>query len=86
MTLLVDLAVRGSVVLLFGLAVAACQHRRSAAVRHAILAMAIAASIAVVPLGRLLPSWEVEIPRPAADAQICSAIGAAAASSRRFPR
>ena len=69
---------RGSIVLLFGLAAAACQHRRSAAVRHAILAMAIAASIAVVPLGQLLPSWEVEIPRPAADAQIAAPAGAAA--------
>ena len=99
MTLLVDLAVRGSVVLLFGLAVAASQHRRSAAVRHAVLAMAIAASIAVVPLGRLLPSWEIEILPPAADARVSAPSDAAAtvvspisvvgaafpAASRRWP-
>jgi TonB family protein len=61
MNMLADLAVRSSIVLLGGLALHACLHRRSGALRHLVLAIAIFASPAVVPLRLALPAWTVRV-------------------------
>ena len=62
MTLLIDLAVRSSVVLAAGLLLDAVLRNRAAALRHCVLAGAIAAAAVVVPLSLALPSWEVPLP------------------------
>jgi hypothetical protein len=62
MTLLIDASIRCSVLLLVGLAFAAFPGRRSAAVRHAVLAGAILASGVVVPLAYLIPTFEMDWP------------------------
>ena len=62
MTLLVDLAVRSSVIALVGLVASACLRRQSAAVRHALLACTLGATLVVVPLSRVLPVWELPLP------------------------
>jgi TonB family protein len=64
MRLLGDLAIRSSIILLTGLALNALLGSRSAALRHWVLAAAIFASAAVVPLTVTLPAWEVSIPSP----------------------
>jgi TonB family protein len=61
MTLLLDLTIRSSVVLLAGLAVSALLRGRSAALRHCVLAAAIVAAAAVAPLGRVLPAWDLQV-------------------------
>ena len=61
-SLLIDLAVRSSIVLLAGLAGASLLARRSAALRHSVLASAILAAAAVAPLSLALPVWEVTVP------------------------
>jgi TonB family protein len=70
MTLLLAFAIRSSIVLLIGLAASALLRTRSAAVRHCVLAGAIVAAAAVVPLSLAIPAWELDVPRrfPAADA------------------
>ena len=60
MRLLLDAALRSSIPLLVGLAAAAALRRRSAALRHRVLALAIAAAAAVAPLSLALPSWTVD--------------------------
>ena len=60
----IDIAVRASVVVLAALAVSAALRRRSAALRHSILAAGIVASALVAPLGRALPAWDVPSPQP----------------------
>ncbi|MGH9386314.1 MAG: M56 family metallopeptidase, partial [Vicinamibacterales bacterium] len=60
----VDIALRASVVVLAALAVSAALRRRSAALRHSILAAGIVASALVAPLGRALPAWDVPFPSP----------------------
>ena len=62
MTTIVDLAVRSSLVLLAGLAVTALLARRSAALRHWVLAAAILAAAAVPALSLALPGWEAAVP------------------------
>jgi TonB family protein len=59
MSPLADLAIRSSVILLIGLGAACLLRHRSAALRHAVLASAIAAAAAVGPLGVLLPGWHL---------------------------
>jgi TonB family protein len=60
MTLLIDAAVRCSVLLFVGLTFAALPGRRSAAVRHAVLAGAMLASGVVVPLAYVIPTFELD--------------------------
>ena len=62
MTTLADLLVRSSIVLAAGLVLAACLRRSSAAVRHAVLAAAVFAAGAVVPLSLFVPAWEIHLP------------------------
>ena len=62
MTLLIDLALRSSVILTIGLMANAALTRRSAALRHLVLAATIFATAAVVPLSLSLPELTVPIP------------------------
>ena len=62
MTLLIDLAIRSSVMLAAGLLLATLLRTRAAALRHCVLAGAVAAAAAVVPLSLALPSWKVSLP------------------------
>lgn len=64
MRLLGDLAIRSSLILLAGLVLNALLAGRSAALRHWVLAAAIFAAAAVVPLSMAVPAWEVSIPAP----------------------
>lgn len=57
-----DIVLRSSAVLLTGLICHALLGRRSAALRHFVIASTIFASIAVVPLTFTLPSWDVRWP------------------------
>ena len=59
MMLLVDLAIRSSIVLLLGLGLRALLRRRSAALRHRVLATALFASASVAPLTLVLPAWSM---------------------------
>src|SRR6185312_9355006 len=61
MMVLVDLALRSSVLLAIGLLVHAALARRSAALRHFALAATIFAAAAVVPLSVWVPEWTVPI-------------------------
>jgi TonB family protein len=62
MTLLIDLALRSSVILAAGLLLEAALRNRAAALRHCVLAGAIAAAATVVPLSLAMPSWEISLP------------------------
>ena len=61
MMVLIDLALRSSVLLAIGLLVHAALARRSAALRHFALAATIFAAAAVVPLSVWVPEWTVPI-------------------------
>jgi beta-lactamase regulating signal transducer with metallopeptidase domain len=56
-----DIALRASLVVLAALVAASALRRRSAALRHWILAAGILAGAVVAPLGRALPSWDVAL-------------------------
>ena len=58
MTALFDAVIRSSLLLAIGLGLAAALGHRPAAWRHLVLATAIFAAVAVVPLSRTLPRWE----------------------------
>ncbi len=91
MTLITAIAVRSSLLLLTGLMVRALLRRRSAALRHWVLATAIVAAVAVVPLSVVLPAWRLPLPRTSgATARVSTTIGsagtvAAAAEPTRKP-
>jgi TonB family protein len=65
MSLLASLAIRSSVIVLLGLAANLLLRRRSAAVRHAVLAAAMFAAALVVPLSLVLPAWDLPTSRTA---------------------
>ncbi len=62
MTLLIDATLRSSIVLLAGLAIRASLTKRSAAVRHLVLAIGLGAAAAVGPLSAASPSWTISMP------------------------
>jgi TonB family protein len=64
MTLLLPLVIRPSIILLAGLVLARLLAKRSAAVRHFVLAATIAAAAAVMPLSLAVPAWEITLPAP----------------------
>jgi|KBSMisStaDraftv2_1062788.scaffolds.fasta_scaffold25553_3 TonB family protein len=64
MTILL-LTLRTSVVLAAALTACLACRKRSAALRHAVLAAGVAAALMVAPLSTVLPSWQV-LPQPAA--------------------
>ena len=57
-----DIVLRSSAILAVGLSSNVLLTRRSAALRHFVLASAILLSAAVVPLSLALPSWDVRLP------------------------
>lgn len=62
MTLLFDLAIRSSLLVLIGVALCAIFRRQSAAFRHALLAMTLVAAAALLPLTAIVPEWYVPLP------------------------
>jgi TonB family protein len=68
MTLLLGLAIRSSIVLVAGLVVSACLAKRSAALRHRVLAAALIAAGVVMPVSLVLPEWTVTVPATVVDA------------------
>ena len=62
MTLLADLAIRSAIVVFVGLIACAALRHRSAALRHTLLAAALFAGAAIVPLAAVLPGWNVPLP------------------------
>ena len=69
MTWLVDTSIRMSLVLAIGLIATLVLRRRSAAVRHWILATAIVCAAAVPIVGAIAPGWRLPSARPAAAAR-----------------
>lgn len=66
MTLLAEITLRSTIPLLLGLAACRLLRRRSAAVRHAVLALSLFGAVLVLPLAAAGPSWM--LPLPAAEA------------------
>ncbi len=62
MNILEDLTLRSSILMLLGLTAHRLLRRRSAALRHAVLAGAILASAVVVPLSLAVPAWAPAVP------------------------
>ena len=89
MAMLIEAALRSSVILAGALAVSAGLGRRSAARRHATLAAGILASALVVPLTMVVPGWDVPrlaiVAAPAASAPAVSADAIAASVSPDAP-
>ena len=67
MTLLVDLAIRSSILLAAGIFISTCLTKRSAALRHRVLATSLVAGALVIPLSFVLPAWTVSLPGPAVE-------------------
>ncbi len=62
MSFLLDVTIRSSAMLAAALFVLPLLRRRSAALRHSVLAGAMAASAVVLPLSWVLPVWTVQVP------------------------
>jgi TonB family protein len=62
MTMLADVAIRTSIVLAAGLIARAAVRRRSASLRHRVLAMTMLATATIAPVSWLLPAWAVPVP------------------------
>jgi TonB family protein len=67
MTVLAETALRASVVLALALVAMPLLGRRSAALRHCLLAGAIGAAALVAPLSAMVPAWHVRVPAAVAD-------------------
>jgi len=79
-----DLGLRATVVVLVALAAAQLLRRRSAALRHWVLAAGILSALAVAPLGIALPAWDLPLQSDPA-VLVNSAIGAGASSPAVAP-
>ncbi len=66
MTVMLDIMLRSSAILGAGLLALPLLRRRSAALRHSVLAGAVAASGIVLPLSWALPAWTVQVPEAVA--------------------
>ena len=64
MTVLIELAIRSSLILAAGLVLNTRLSRRSAALRHRVLVVSIVAAALVAPLSLTLPAWTVSVPAP----------------------
>ena len=62
MTLVIGLAIRSAVILALGLLLSACLTKRSAALRHRVMAASLLAAVAVTPLSLVLPEWTLTVP------------------------
>lgn len=60
-----EIGLRASVVVLVALAASAALRRRSAALRHWVLAAGMLSAAAVAPLGIALPAWDLPVSAPA---------------------
>jgi TonB family protein len=85
MTVLLELTVKASLILACGMLAALALHRRSAAVRHWILAASLFCAATAPVIGRLTPSWTLPafsapaaVPRPDVDASFGVVAGAGA--------
>src|ERR1700750_10347 len=79
-----DVLLRSSAILVAGLPLDLALGRRSAAVRHFVLAIAIGASVAVIPLSLTLPSWDIPSPyRGGASVRVTSTTTVTTSSPRR---
>jgi TonB family protein len=78
---LADLAIRSTVILAIGLAASALLRGRSAALRHFVLAAAVFAAGAAIPLTLILPAWELPWPAPAASPRPPLAVSASRQSA-----
>jgi TonB family protein len=81
MSLLLDVATRSSAVLLLGFVAVALLRRRSAALRHAVLASAMFAGGVIVPVGMYQPLWQLHVALPAAAIERSRADGVPQVSS-----
>ncbi len=70
MNLVLDSTIKVSLVLLIGMAIASLLRRRSAAVRHCVLATAIFCATAVPVLELLVPPWRLIVAQPASSGDI----------------
>src|SRR4051794_28904084 len=59
MSLLAEVTVRSTILILLALGANQCLRHRSAAIRHAVLAAAMCGALSLLPLQMLLPSWQV---------------------------
>jgi TonB family protein len=84
MTLLVEAAIRSSVLLALGLAIHATLRGRSAALRHAVVAASIALAAVVLPLSLAVPSWIVPVPS-LVDAPVMRSVPAEERLNRPLP-
>ena len=88
----IEIGLRATVVVLMALLASVALRRRSAALRHWVLAAGILAAAAVAPLGLALPAWNLPARPPRAETPVTSLvggklpIGAAAVSSSRPER
>lgn len=62
MTPLLEIAMRSTVPLLLGLLACRLLRPRSAASRHAVLALSLLGAVVVVPLTTVVPSWTLQLP------------------------
>lgn len=72
MSPLLDLAIRSAAILTLGLTAEWLLRARPAALRHFVLASAIAGAFAIVPLSLVLPAWELTLPAPQVSAALPS--------------
>lgn len=85
--LVLAVALKGAVVLAVGLAIEALMRRGSAAARHAVLATALAAVVALPLLVVALPSWRVAVlPAAAPPAEAVLPSGAAVVATQPAPQ
>jgi TonB family protein len=68
MTMLIDLAIRSSVMLAAGLLLNACLAKRSAALRHRVLTATLLAAAVVMPLSLAVPAWTLTLPARSVEA------------------
>jgi TonB family protein len=62
--MLLDIGLRATIVVLAALMASAALRRRSAALRHWVVAAGIFSAAAVAPLGRALPAWDLPLSTP----------------------
>ena len=71
----IDIGLRATVVVLMALLASVALRRRSAALRHWVLAAGILSAAAVAPLGLALPAWDLPARAPTAEAAGASLAG-----------
>ena len=79
-----DIALRASVVVLVSLTASAALRRGSAALRHRVLAVGIFSAAAVVPLGLMLPGWDVPTRSVGVVPKFLTAVSSAPSDSATF--